>query len=123
MSQHAWRFSLIAVFVLFWMVVPANDAVAQCSVTSTYQGNFTTMGMSANYVSKYLSTSYTCSLTMSMNVFNCYPSGAGTYTSILYASAYTTATNPSCGWTCDCGPVTIDGSDGLPVELMDFAVE
>ena len=39
---------------------------------------------------------------------------------VVYASAYTTATNPSCAWACACGTVVIDSSDGLPVELMAF---
>ena len=43
----------------------------------------------------------------------------------LRAAAYLpdTGTNLFINWNCDCGSVTIDNSNGLPVELMSFRVE
>lgn len=36
---------------------------------------------------------------------------------------FTTGTAaPYCQWSCPCGTVRIDGSDGLPVELLEFSV-
>ncbi len=92
---------------------------AQCNIANT---SFTMVGASTNAVVKTLTTSALCSLTMSNNVGTCFPSAALT-TSMLSASANPADTNPSCAWNCACGAVVIDGSDGLPVELMSVSVE
>jgi len=42
---------------------------------------------------------------------------------VLKAVAMTSIGPASCKWVCTCGgTITIDGSDGLPVELMEFEV-
>jgi len=110
--------TLLIIVGLFFQPINAN---AQCSVSSVSSNTGTIGGMNYIWVSKYLSSSESCSLTMSMNVINCYPD-PGSSVSSLGASAYTTAIDPSCGWNCGCGQVTIDGSDGLPVELLDFSI-
>jgi len=116
--------SLLPVLILVGLLVISPYVGAQplggCPVDSTYVGMTFTQGMSATFVFKYLTTTYTCGVSMSMNVINC---GGGVATSILSATAFTTATNPSCGFDCGACSETIDTSDGLPVELMDFSVE
>ena len=69
-----------------------------------------------------------CSLVATNNANVCYPLAASMApASYLMAVAATGATSPSCSWNCFCvpasGAVTIDSSDGLPVELMAFSVE
>ena len=111
--------SLLGALLVFAVLLfQPLSADAQCMTFSTSIGGGTTY----NYVVKYLSSSYVCNLTMSMNVIACNPSAAATR-SLLSASALTASTNPSCGWSCGCGPVVIDSTDGLPVELMGFSIE
>lgn len=113
--RNRWiGFALVVVLAcLFPMSVQG-----QCVTTATMQ---TTVGMTI-LVTKSLSASAVCTLTGGMNIVGCVPSGAAT-TSVLMAGATTGAATPSCAWTCACGAVVIDGSDGLPVELMDFGIE
>lgn len=107
---------LVGLFLL-----PA-EAEAQCSTSIVSSGTYPTGGMVAKYIQKSIGGSYMCTLTMSMSVIDCAPSGAGSGTT-LSATAFTTAANPSCGWNCGCGTVAITVADGLPVELMEFSVE
>ncbi len=77
---------------------------------------------------KYLPSPEQCRLT-GRNAFFCSPGSGSTYsTTQLFATAHSVTANPYCHWSCWCGTgapphVTIDGSDGLPVELMGFSVE
>ena len=103
------------------LVQPPGTA-AQCMVASTSMGSGTQGGMDYDYLVKYLSSTYQCSLLNSNNVIGCSPS-TSVSTSRLSAAAFTSLLNPSCSWTCTCGSVTIDSTDGLPVELMDFAID
>jgi len=74
-----------------------------------------------------------CRLTAPLAAQNaafCFPSiVAPIPVTFLYAVALPATTSPYCNWTCYCPPMspqqffTIDSSDGLPVELMDFTVE
>ena len=118
--------------VLVCLVALPLSLSSQCNTTNITGGtytNTTTGSLPYYYVTKTISNANTCTLTMFMSILLCDPggepvaTGATGMTGMLTASAYTTATNPSCGWICDCGAVVIDGSSGLPVELMDFAVE
>ena len=93
---------------------------SQCMIASTQMSTFgTTMT-----VVKVLSTPTTCTRNVN-NAASCNPAGP-LFTTALFASAMSASTMTmavSCGWTCGCGTVTIDGAtDGLPVELMDFEV-
>lgn len=104
----------------FFAPAPVNS---QCNVTATGTYDFTTM----KFVTKTLSASTMCQTT-AMNAFSCFPGAAPFFTNKLYAVALSATVNPYCNWSCGCGTgalphVTIDGSDGLPVELMDFSVE
>ena len=112
------RFS-IAVAVLVACALVPSQAMAQCSVTFTATGSYTMGGMDVNYVIKYLSTTYTCTVSMSTNVIAC---NGGVNTTAVSGTAYPSIPSAACGFNCDCGTVTIDGSDGLPVELLDFSV-
>ncbi len=58
-----------------------------------------------------------------MNAFMCGPNEHGDTVTMLSAFALPIMNHPRCEWFCDCRPVTIDGSDGLPVELLDFKVK
>ena len=113
--------------VICCLMLPVSSS-SQCNVTSSTASTITTAGTPYYiYVIETISNASTCTLTMFMNVFACHPGGQPPVTGVmggntLTASAYTTATNPSCGWVCDCGPVAIDSNDGLPVELMDFGI-
>ena len=128
------RFWPAPALVLVWALVPAVSASAAQCPTFTSLGSGVAMGMNYIHVSKTFPASHSCYLTMYMNVFACFPGGqtpTGPMTGtpavnviFLQASAFTTATNPSCGWMCSgCGAVLIDGGNGLPVELMEFSVE
>ena len=65
-------------------------------------------------------------MTTGMNAFICSPYSGFTMT--LGAWANTTYVGAYCNWSCDCGVgspphVTINNSDGLPVELLEFEVD
>ena len=114
------KYGALGIFVLVLVVfLPTPpQAGAQCVVTNTVVQDFTTLII----VDKTLSAATTCTLTM-MNASFCFPSYAPANTAVLVASAFTATANPSCAWTCGCGSVTTDGSDGLPVELMEFSID
>jgi len=114
--------SLLGTFLIIaGLLFQPINANAQCTIASVDSGTLSSGGMNSKWVIKYFNSSESCSLTMSMNVIACNPSPSGSVLS-LTATAYTTATNPSCGWNCGCGPVTINNADGLPVELLDFSI-
>ena len=95
-------------------VLPCNVLMSNCTgspgmMNCTYQRNVGGGGAAS------------CMTTMSYNA-NC---SIGTMAgSILTFNAMQTGSNPSCMWSCtDCPNVTIDGGNGLPVELLGFDVE
>lgn len=121
------RIGIVSVVVcgLFLSTMPA---ASQCMVASTPTTMGTQGGMAYIGVSKVLSGSYLCSLKVSSNVIPfCNLAGGAATVTYLTAAAFTTAANPICQWSCDCGmgpeSIAIDGNDGLPVELMEFSVE
>ena len=115
--------SLVFSLALISVLVLPLSSQAQCMISGTGGGTGTSMGMPTNFVVKTLSSSYLCTLTMSMNVIGCNPAGTAV-SAYLTATAFPSVGPASCGWTCACGQITIDGpSDGLPVELLDFSVE
>lgn len=115
------RSSLTGLTLLAAMSVP-GVVKAQCMVMST---NVLMPGTMTVLIEKYLSNSYSCmSVATMMNALDCNPGAAGSFTSLLSAEAVTATMDPACSWVCTgCGNVTIDGSDGLPVELLEYSVE
>lgn len=125
-------FRLVAFLAVVALMAHGAPAQAQCSVTNA--GGGTTAGNI--YVYKTVAAATKCKLTGFNNVLECHPGGQPpTMTGATRLNGFVTATaapmaiNPYCKWKCYCptGPttaqVTISGSDGLPVELMDFAIE
>jgi hypothetical protein len=111
-------------FAVILQIAPSSAEAQTCAVLST--SKFTDRPPVITLLK--VVSALQCTLTMSMNVTMCVPSVSDS-TDLLYAHALNTATNPSCGWYCtragigSCGTITIDNSDGLPVELMEFSVE
>ena len=103
------------------LVVLPVGLEAQCGVANTV------VTTSTGYVTvvKTLSAIYLCQLMMPTNAVNCFPNNTATPVpaSYLSAAAATAMVSPFCNWMCNCGPVSINSSDGLPVELMAFSVE
>lgn len=129
--------AIILIGVALLVVAPAPArAQAQkgtCMVTGTTVF-MTNSAMSYTNVAKRFPTTVTCTGIM-YNVFNCVntmfgPGVRGCPTAMtmgcnaLRAIADTMSGNPrTCSAMCGgCGTVTIDNSDGLPVELLEFRV-
>ena len=105
--------TMLAVLILLSY---STTVVSQCAVVgSTLSTNVSTM-----LVTKTLVMNYVCSNTQK-NAINCFPSFSSS-TNLLVASANSATANPICVWSCTCGTVTIDGTNGLPVELLEFSV-
>ena len=115
------RLALGSLLVLAGSLAGPVPVTSQCMVTNTLVVPGT-VGSPYNRVYKDLNGTYVCSLVASNNASLCAP-GPALPRNRLTASANTAATNPSCSFNCagGCGTVIIDGSDGLPVELMDFS--
>ncbi len=118
MRTSAKRLIILPLLAVSFMILAPTSVMGQCAVTNSSVATFG----SVIYVYKNIAPAASCSVTASMNVNGCFPP-VTTSTTLLSASAQTTATNPSCNFNCTCGSVTIDGSDGLPVELLQFSVE
>ena len=122
----AWKVMISISIVVGFLVMKSTEIKAQCMVTNTTASMATTMGSPYTEVMKTLNAAYLCSSIGNMNVSLCAPVGAMIRT-MLTASASVGAISPSCMFTCTggtaCAPITIDGSDGLPVELMEFSIE
>ena len=122
-NRSAWLW-LVAFALLIGLIGQPPSTEAQCAVTSTTQTSFPPTLI----VTKQLSNIAFCSL-VGQNALACFPgTGVPMSTFILAASANPTATmSPFCSWTCSCGTgaftVVTNGSDGLPIELLDFTVE
>ena len=97
----------------------AAHAGSACVVNSAM---VITAGMTIS-VYKYLATAANCtSIPGAKQASACFPGSPGSNVTTLVAVARTTSTNPVCSWSCACGNVRTDGSDGLPVELLDFDI-
>jgi len=119
-QSRSW---LVVALILVALAVGPVAVQAQCVVTSTNQSTFA----ATISVYKILAASGNCRSVGNNNVLACAPGAVSVTTTFLGASASTGATNPFCSWQCTCGVgppdnIRIDGSDGLPVELMDFEV-
>jgi hypothetical protein len=118
-------FFFISTLLLICVVALPTQVRSQCNVISTYQFPFSPPIL----VSKILDASGSCALVPPANAASCFPGALPATVATLIAVASPTTMNPYCNWVCNCGPgytsvpFRIDGSDGLPVELMDFSVE
>jgi len=116
--------TLCALLLVVMLQFAPSSAEAQCGIHSEM---FTTMGTSM-FVFKKLTQTGKCAFTMSNNAIICDPLlvQGSLYTRTLSALASGMAISPSCAWTCSCagvgGIITINGSDGLPVELLEFSI-
>ncbi len=124
MNLRSSRFLLVPALALIFLLAQPAALWSQCSVATTGVNDFG----SIISVYKILNTAGTCVSVGNMNVNACFPTTSPNFTVFLAASAPSAAMMPSCSFVCDCGTVTgigftIDSTDGLPVELMDFAVE
>ena len=123
--MHRYSLKLTSVLIALVLAYQPIDVEAQCAVASTNQ----TTVSSSRHVTKHLSAGpYLCAKIMSMSAM-CFPHHGLTVT-FLHANARTTAATPTCVWRCvGCGTfyasniITADGSDGLPVELLEFSIE
>ncbi len=120
-KSSLWRFPVLMLVCLLASPVGVRS---QCVVTNTTSTAFLpTLG-----VTKTLSAATPC-VSTGNNAFSCFPNTSVMTVSMLNAVIITTATTMAfCNWDCGCDAgtppdVTIDGSDGLPVELMDFGFE
>ena len=112
--------SVVLLISFFAQPLPVES---QCMVTNTVVSPAPSPGSPYNVVYKTLNGPYVCNRVASNNASLCAPN-LPTARTMLTASANTTAVNPSCQWYCTggCGTITTDGSDGLPVELMEFEI-
>ncbi len=120
MNTHQPRLWPLLVLIVASIFIQPARVESGCAVTSTSNQ----MIGNAYTILKFLGGFTNCTRTMNM-AMTCSPAGPLSTSGLLArATTGTIATmSVSCGWTCGCGGVTTDGSDGLPVELMDFAVE
>ena len=129
-------FRLTSALALAVFVGYGTPASAQCSPTV-----YSMSGGPPIFIIKAVPAATMCTLTMFNNA-DCFPggnyppaigamtSGMSIYLSATQVTSPMVLTNPSCGWICNCSPggttvavTTSAASDGLPVELMDFAIE
>ena len=118
---------LFAALLMGGLVSAPGVAEAQCvqNVQTSFNGTYQT-------VIKTLSRNMQCRKTTGVGA-TCYPNVVGfVYVGTpaqISARVTISAPKAKCGWVCTCPgdggdqTITIDGSDGLPVELMSFSVD
>ena len=113
---------LTLMMILAALLFQPAPAEAQCGYTMV---DYTYMVGGYDVVKKYVTVSCMGPPTATMATPDlCAPAVATVTRMTLTASAMTMLPSPpSCRWACPCGTVTIDSSDGLPVELMEFEVD
>lgn len=112
-------------------LVTAPPALAQCMVGAPALMSYATYRVVRRQLQDNLGSPmpYICQRVAGTMERGCYPTSGQTTSaySSLTASAYFTATSPSCQWQCMCATqsptFTIGPAEGLPVELMTFDVE
>ena len=131
MDSRKSRFWPMLTLILVGALAAPVGLESQCNTTGSPYVNTSI----APYVTvrKYLTAPANCVRAPVVNASFCQPNitapPPGPLVVTLSANAHTGNTaSPYCAWTCTCGTalnpgVRIDGSDGLPVELMDFSVE
>jgi len=120
----------LGAFVVVATLFPLQQADAQtCDTDMT----FMYAGMTQNEVFKDFTQTRNCGFTGTPQNVTCLPAGTA-QVAVMFVAAYAPVglMSPSCQWSCaavttgtvkpSCS-ITIDGSDGLPVELLDFSVE
>ena len=124
MPTRLSRFWLVPVLALVCLCAQPVAVQAQCVTTG---GVMVSTPGANTMIAYYNLTAPGMCMSVAANNAACFPASTNQTTTFLSASAMTPVTNPSCSWTCNCGTGTqnfsIDSSDGLPVELMDFEVE
>ena len=117
------------IVILACLIAAPTEAIsfASCHVTMTLkQPNPTSPTSILKYLTATPATG--CGSPMGMGA-NCYsfptPGTTATppFTFTAVGAIKSTGPSPYCSWVCNCGIITVDGSDGLPVELMDFSIE
>lgn len=106
---------VLAVVLGLVLVHQVSSVDAVCVPTSTFVIPYA----SSTAVVHWFNPSISCALIGGNATCN----GQGPSVTYLSAIAQNSVVSPYCSWTCECGPYRIDGSDGLPVELMSFSVE
>jgi hypothetical protein len=106
-------------------LLAANGSWAQCGPYYTAKN---TLAMSYQVLKYPAGVGAGGCTIVGINNASCFPLTAGQFVGTLSAKATFGATNPSCMWMCACAapglvPVSINSSDGLPVELLEFEVE
>jgi hypothetical protein len=118
------RLWLLPIIVLTLLLTLPPEVGSQCTVIGQMSSTFGT----SMFITKTLNGFFSC-MTTAMNASSCGLGPSPMTANKLYAAAMSATMNPFCNWTCNCGPgsttvaFVIDGSDGLPVELMDFSIE
>ncbi len=121
MNAYDTKVWLVASVALLGLSLSAATVQAQCNVIGTNTG---VAGSYTTIISKGLAASYVCqSVPGQMNAYACAPGSGGGLVANLTATAMSSTMAPQCVWNCACGQITIDSSDGLPVELLRFGVE
>ena len=113
-----WRFALPVIAVvttLVWAQTPARAVSCEAAFFVACVGGIQCTAFASTGVAGNCSTTTSNNATCAKNFTS--------PTIFLYAGNNGSA--PSCAWTCTVctGSIVIDGTDGLPVELMDFSVE
>ncbi len=125
MNTRKLRLWLVSVLILACLLVVPAQVRSQCNVTNTM--SYLTFAPMTVFITKTLSAPASC-MTTAMNAFGCFPGSMFFNQAQLNATALSGTVGPFCNWSCTCGTgapphVTTGPADGLPVELMDFAVE
>lgn len=121
MKERRPRTLLLSIVLGLGLIVTPAGVDAQCAVTAT-----TVTGTPSARTVVVMGINRVCNAGIGMNGATCFPNAvANAMTWSAMANAMT-AVSPSCTWNCVLTTVcilTIDASDGLPVELMEFSVE
>lgn len=125
-SRTSWL-RLVPVLVIVLLLSGPTAVQSQCANVAGQMTMTDTATPSFIAITKTLAAAANC-MTTAMNALGCGESPASPFETMLTASALTGTMTPYCQWLCTCGGrgtvvVRTDSSDGLPVELMEFAIE
>ncbi len=139
LAANRRRSALVVALLVACLTLPAKDAGAGCNTNAVNCG-FSSMSSARTCTATVMCTGgypgapWVFARIATMNVLSCEPalvvSVTPTLTAALTVRAATAASpSRSCRWVWStgsgltAGSTTIDSSDGLPVELMGFAIE
>ena len=128
MDTRKHRFWLFTIVMLVCLIASPTGAssLGSCNVTMTLkQPNPTSPTSILKYLMATPATGCGSPMGMGANCYSFPPPGtmAPPFAFTAVGAIKTTGPSPFCSWVCNCGTITVDGSDGLPVELMDFSIE